>query len=157
MSVIPTGASKGSLGNLEVFGCSKICFLLYLLVELQNYEVWIAGKIIAQIGSKLLQLASRSKFLQLGSRSKYFNLDPDPSCFNLDLGTYCTLPSKIFYNPNTLLWHTSTYCANSLTQDGLTNLSAFFFLFLSFTWLKVGFLDLLIEVIPIIKSCNLLK
>jgi hypothetical protein len=29
-----------------------------------------------------------------------FNLDPDPSCFNLGLGTYCTLPSKILYNPN---------------------------------------------------------
>ncbi len=56
----------------------------------------------------------------------YFNLDPDPSSFNLGLGTYCTLPSKILYNPNTLLWHTSTYFANSLTQDGLTNISAFF-------------------------------
>ena len=84
-----------------------------------------------------------------------FNLDPDPSCFNLDpeassfnlgLGTYCTLLSKILYNPNTLLWHTSTYCANSLTQDRLTDLSAFFFLFLSFTLLEVGFLDFLIEV-----------
>ncbi len=118
MSVIPKGASEGGLGNLEVFGCSKICFLLYLYVELQNYEVWIAGKIIAQTGSNVLQLASRSKFLQLGSRSSSFNLDPDPSCFNLDpgpscfnldpdpsffnlgLGTYCTLPSKILYNPN---------------------------------------------------------
>ena len=109
--------------------------------------MWIAGKIIAQTGSKL----------HLDPDPSCFNLDPDPSSFNLGLGTYCTLPSKILYNPNTLLWHTSTYCANLLTQDGLTNLSAFFFLFLSFTLLKVGFLDLLIEVIPLIKSCNLLK
>jgi hypothetical protein len=29
-----------------------------------------------------------------------FNLDPDPSSFNLSLGIYCTLPSKILYNPN---------------------------------------------------------
>ncbi len=86
-----------------------------------------------------------------------FNLDPDPSSFNLGLGAYCTLLSKILYNPNTLLWHTSTYSANLLAQDGLTNLSAFFFLFLSFTLLEVGLLDLLIEVIPIIKSRNLLK
>jgi hypothetical protein len=74
MSVIPTGASEGGSGNLKVFGCSKIHFSLYLYAELQNYEVWIAGKIIAQIGYKLLQLASRSKFLQLGSRSKFFQL-----------------------------------------------------------------------------------
>ncbi len=86
-----------------------------------------------------------------------FNLDLDPSSFNLGLGTYCTLSPKILYNPNTLLWHTSTYCANLLTQDGLTDLSAFFFLFLSLTLLEVGFLDFLIEVIPIIKSHNLLK
>jgi hypothetical protein len=54
VSVVPTGASKGGPGDLEVFGCSKIRFLLYLYVELQNYEVWIAGKIIAQTGSQLL-------------------------------------------------------------------------------------------------------
>ena len=101
MSVVPTGASKGGSGDLQVFGCSKIRFLLYLYVKLQNYEVWIAGKIVAQTGSKLLQLRSRSKLLQLGSRSKLLQLDPDPSSFNLGLGTYCTLPSKILYNPNT--------------------------------------------------------
>ncbi len=47
VSVVTTGASKGGLGDLEVFGCSKIHFLLYLYVKLHNYEVWIAGKIIS--------------------------------------------------------------------------------------------------------------
>jgi hypothetical protein len=59
-------------------------------VELQNYEVWIAGKIVTQTGSKL----------HLDPDPSCFNLDPDPSSFNLGLGTYCTLPSKILYNPN---------------------------------------------------------
>jgi hypothetical protein len=39
MTVNPTGASKDGSGDLKVFGCSKIRFLLYLYVELQNYEV----------------------------------------------------------------------------------------------------------------------
>jgi hypothetical protein len=78
MSVIPTGMSEGSLGDLKVFGCSKIRFLLYLYVKLQNYEVWIAGKIIAQTGSTLLQLASRSKFLQLGSDTANFDYKAYP-------------------------------------------------------------------------------
>ncbi len=124
--------------------------------ENHSHPNWI------QVASTCIQIQVPSTWIQIHS----FKLDPDPSCFNLDpgpssfnlgLGTYCTLPSKILYNPNTLLWQTSTYCANSLTPDELTNLSAFFFLFLSFTLLEVGFLDLLIEVIPIIKSRNLLK
>jgi hypothetical protein len=57
MSVVSTGVSKGGSGNLEVFGCSKIHFLLYFYIDVKNYKVWIAGKIIAQLGSKLLQLA----------------------------------------------------------------------------------------------------
>jgi hypothetical protein len=36
VSVIPTGASEGGSGNLEVFGCSKIRFLFYLYIELQK-------------------------------------------------------------------------------------------------------------------------
>ena len=46
-------------------------------------------------------LGSRSK-LHLDPDPSCFNLDPDPSSFNLGLGTYCTLPSKILYNPNTI-------------------------------------------------------
>ncbi len=83
VSVVSTGASEGGSGNHEVFGCSKICFLLYLYVELQNYEVWIAEKVVAQTGSKLLQLASRSKFLQLGSRSKLLQLGSRSKLFQL--------------------------------------------------------------------------
>jgi hypothetical protein len=109
MSVVPTRASEGGSGDLEVFGCSKICFLLYLYVELQNYEVWIAGKIIAQTGSKLFNLHPDPSSFNLDPDPSCFNLDPDLSCFNLDpdpssfnlgLGTYCTLPPKILYNPN---------------------------------------------------------
>ncbi len=47
-------------------------------------------KIVAQTGSKL----------HLDPDTSCFNLDQDPSSFNLGLGTYCTLPSKILYNPN---------------------------------------------------------
>jgi hypothetical protein len=36
VSVIPTGVSEGGLGDLKVFGLHKICFLLYLYVELQK-------------------------------------------------------------------------------------------------------------------------
>ena len=117
MSVVPTGAFEGGSGNLEVFGCSKISFLLYLYVELQKYEVWIAGKIIAQTGSNpdpssfnldpdpsCFNLDPDPSSFNLDPDPSCFNLDPDPSCFNLDpdpsffnlgLGTYCTLPSKI--------------------------------------------------------------
>ncbi len=52
--------------------------------------MWIAGKIVAQTRSKL----------HLDPDPSCFNLDPDPSSFNLGLGTHCTLPSKILYNPN---------------------------------------------------------
>jgi hypothetical protein len=32
-------ASEGGSGNLEVFSCNEIRFLLYLYIELQNYEL----------------------------------------------------------------------------------------------------------------------
>ena len=58
-------------------------------------------------------------------------------------------------NPNTLLWR--TYCATNATLRGLAGRTAVRLLFLHFTLLEVGLLDLLTEVIPIIKSRNLLK
>jgi hypothetical protein len=35
-------------GDLEVYSAIKSFLLLVLLVKLQSYDVWIAGKIIAQ-------------------------------------------------------------------------------------------------------------
>ncbi len=70
VSVVKTGASEGSSGNLKVFGLHKICFLLYLYIELQKLWGVDSRENHSQTGSKLLQLASRYKFLQLGSRSK---------------------------------------------------------------------------------------
>jgi hypothetical protein len=39
---------EGILGDLEVCSAIKPFLLLVLLVKLQSYDVWIAGKIIAQ-------------------------------------------------------------------------------------------------------------
>jgi len=39
---------EGILGDLEVCSAIKLFLLLVLLVKLQSYDVWIAGKIIAQ-------------------------------------------------------------------------------------------------------------
>jgi hypothetical protein len=69
----------------------KSAFYFISKSNCKNYEVWIALKIVAQTGSKL----------HLGPDPSCINLDPDPSSVNLGLGTYCTLPSKILYNPNT--------------------------------------------------------
>jgi hypothetical protein len=78
MSVIPTGASKGSSSNLEAFSCSKISFLLYLYVELQNYEVWIAGKIIAQnwiqVPSTCIQIQVPSTWIQIQVPSTWIQI-----------------------------------------------------------------------------------
>ena len=38
----------GISGDLEVYSAIKPFLLLVLLVKLQSYDVWIAGKIIAQ-------------------------------------------------------------------------------------------------------------
>jgi hypothetical protein len=40
--------SEFCLDDLKVFRCSKLSLLLYLLVKLQHYAVWKAGKIMAQ-------------------------------------------------------------------------------------------------------------
>jgi hypothetical protein len=72
-----------------------------------------------------------------------------------DTETRFRVQSKIYINPNTLLWR--TYCATNATLRGLAGRTAVRLLFLHFTLLEVGLLDLLTEVIPIIKSRNLLK
>ncbi len=45
-----------------------------------------------------------------------FNLDPDPSSFTVGLGTYCTLWSKILYNPNGLFCFRCN--RSNFTDDG---------------------------------------
>jgi hypothetical protein len=47
LSVVPTGRPK-ALGRPRSLQCNKTVLLLVLLVKLQSYDVWIAGKIIAQ-------------------------------------------------------------------------------------------------------------
>ncbi len=47
LSVVPAGRSK-ALGRPRSLQCNKTVLLLVLLVKLQSYDVWIAGKIIAQ-------------------------------------------------------------------------------------------------------------
>ena len=73
----------------------------------------------------------------------------------LDESTSLLVTRGLHINPNTLLWR--TYCATNATLRGLAGRTAVRLLFLHFTLLEVGLLDLLTEVIPIIKSRILLK
>jgi hypothetical protein len=47
LSVVPTGRPK-AFGRPRSLQCNKTVLLLVLLVKLQSYDVWKAGKIIAQ-------------------------------------------------------------------------------------------------------------
>ena len=47
LSVVPTARPK-AFGRARSLQCNKTVLLLVLLVKLQSYDVWLAGKIIAQ-------------------------------------------------------------------------------------------------------------
>jgi hypothetical protein len=84
----------------------------------------------------------------------------------VEVRRYLLYLSKILHNPNTLLWQ--IYCANNATLVGLAGCTAVRLLLSALTLMQpsllvmvrvllLGILAFLIEVVPIIKSHNLLK
>ena len=141
-------APEGISGELEVFGCNKTSF--FILSLSRTAKLWCV---------KAGENHSPNEDLV---RRYCFNLDPifvgngNAFPFPTRKRVSVSVSSLRYYiNPNTLLWR--TYCATNATLRGLAGRTAVRLLFLHFTLLEVGLLDLLTEAIPIIKSRNLLK
>ncbi len=139
-------------GELEVFGCNKTSFLILSLSRTAKLWCVKAGENDSPNEDLVRRYCFNLDPFFVGTYIPIYVPTQKPVS---DMETRFRVQSKILYKPqNTPVAH--LLCHQRNTARACRPHSCLFTL-LALTLLEVGLLDLLTEVIPIIKSRNLLK